>query len=165
MTTIAIKVDKGADISCCCCLLTQSCPTLFDPMDCSMPGFPVLHHVLQLAQTHVHWVGDALQPPNPLSSPSPPTFNLSQHQSFLMSWLFASGGQSSGASTSASVLLINIQDWFPLRLSGVIFLQSKGLSRVFSQHHSSKASILWWSAFFMVQFSYPYVTTGKTMAC
>ena len=58
----------------------QSCPTLYDPMDCSMPGFPVLHQLPELAQTHVHWVSDAIQPTHPLSSPSPPAFNLSQHQ-------------------------------------------------------------------------------------
>ena len=56
----------------CCCSVTQSCPTLCDPMDCSMPGFPVLHHLLEFAQTHVHWVGDAIQPSPPLSFPSPP---------------------------------------------------------------------------------------------
>ena len=56
----------------CCCSVAQSCPTLCDPVDCSMPGFPALHHLLELAQTHVHWVGDAIQPSHPLSSPSPP---------------------------------------------------------------------------------------------
>ena len=71
---------------------------------------PVLHHLLDHTQTHVHWVGDATQPSHPLSSPSPSAFNLSQHQSFLMSQLFASGGQSTGASVSASVLLMNIQN-------------------------------------------------------
>ena len=60
--------------------VAQSCPTLCDPMDCSMPAFPVLHQLPELAQTHVHWVGDAIQPSHPLSSPSPPVFNLSQHQ-------------------------------------------------------------------------------------
>ena len=65
---------------CCCCSVTQSCSTLCDLMDCSMPGFPVLHHLQELAQIHVHWVGDAIQPSRPLSSPSPPAFNLSQHQ-------------------------------------------------------------------------------------
>ena len=60
--------------------LTKSCLTLCDPMDWSTPGFPVLHHLLELAQTHVHWVSDAIQPSHPLSSPSPPAFNLSQHQ-------------------------------------------------------------------------------------
>ena len=80
-----------------------------------------------------------------------------------MSQFFASGGQSIGASASASVPPMNIQDWFPLGWTGWISLQSKGLSRVF-QHHSSNASILRCSAFFIVQLSHPYMTTGKTMA-
>ena len=65
---------------CGCCLVTKSCLTLCDPVDCSIPGFPVHHHLLELAQTHVHRVGDAIQPAHLLSSPSPPAFNLSQHQ-------------------------------------------------------------------------------------
>ena len=80
-----------------------------------------------------------------------------------MSWLFMSGGQSIEVSASASVLPIDIQDWFPLGLTGLISLQSKGLSRLF-QHHSSKALILQCSAFFMVQLSHMYVTTGKIIA-
>ena len=64
----------------CCCSVAQSCPTLCNPMDCSAPGFPVLHHLTELAQTHVHRVSDAIQRSYPLPSPSPPTFNLSQHQ-------------------------------------------------------------------------------------
>ena len=83
--------------------------------------------------------------------------------SFPMSQFFASDGQSIGASTSASVLPMNIQDWFPLGWSGWISLLSKGLSRVFSKHHSSKALILQCSAFFIVQFSHPYMPTGKTV--
>ena len=83
--------------------------------------------------------------------------------SFPMSQLFISGGQSIGVSVSVSVLPMNIQDWFPLRLTGLISLQSKGHSRVF-QHHSTKASILQCSAFFIVQLSHPYITTGKTIA-
>ena len=83
--------------------------------------------------------------------------------SFPMSRLFPSGGQSIGPSVSATVLPMNISNWFPLILTGLISLQSKGLSRVF-QHHSSKASILWHSAFFIVQLSHPYMTTGKTIA-
>ena len=67
-------------ISVCCCSAAQSCLTLYDPMDCSTPGFPVPHHLLELAQAHVHWVSDAIQPSHPLLSPSPPAFNLSQHQ-------------------------------------------------------------------------------------
>ena len=64
---------------CCHCSVSQLCPTLCDSMDCSMSGFPVLHHLLELAQTHVHWVSDAIQPSHPLSSPCPPAFNLFQH--------------------------------------------------------------------------------------
>ena len=136
---------------------------LCDPMDWSTPGFPVLHYLLELAQTHVHWVGDAIQPSHLLSSPSPPAFNLSQHQG-LSQWQFlASGGQNIGVSASASVLPINIQNWFPLGLIALIALQSKGLSRVFS-NTSSKASILWHSAFFIVQLSHLYTPTGKTIA-
>ena len=105
----------------------QSCPTLCNLMDCSMPAFPVHHQLPELTQTHVHWVGDAIQPSHSLSSPSP-AFNLSQHQGRF----FTPGGPSFGASASASVLPVNIQDWFPLGLIGLISLQSKGLSRVFS---------------------------------
>ena len=81
-----------------------------------------------------------------------------------MSQLFAWGGQSTGVSASASVLPMNIQDWSPLGWTGWISLQSKGLSRVISQHDSSKASIFQHSAFFIVQLSHPYMTTGKTIA-
>ena len=75
-----------------CCSVAKLYLTLWDTMDCSTPGFPVLHNLLEF--THVHRVGDAIQPPHPLSSPSPPALNLSQNQSFPMSWLFTSGGQS-----------------------------------------------------------------------
>ena len=96
-------------------------------------------------------------------------FWVSQYESvtFQMSQLFASGGQSIGVSTSASVLPMNVQDWFPLGLTGWISLQSKGPLRVFSNtfyQHSCKAKILWCSAFFMVQLSHPCMTTGKTIA-
>ena len=112
--------------------VVQLCLTLCDPMDCSMPGFPVLHCLLELAQTHVHWVSDAIQLSHRLLSPSPPAFNLARHQSFPVSQFFASGGQSTGVSASASVLPMNIQDWFPLGWTGLLSLQCKGLSRVFS---------------------------------
>ena len=81
------------------------------PHNCSTPGLPVRHHLPEFTQTHVHRVGDAIQPSHPLSSPSPPAFNLSQHQSlnFQMSQFFTSGGQSIGVSASASVLPKNIQ--------------------------------------------------------
>ena len=103
-------------------------------MDCSTPGFPVLHHLQELAQTHVHWVRDAIQPSHPLSSPSPPAFYLSQHQG-LFQWVDSLHQVAKvliGTSASASVLPINIQGWFPLGLTGLTSLQSKGLSRVFS---------------------------------
>ena len=64
----------------CCCSLAQLCSTLYDPMDCNASGFPVHHHLLELTQTHVHWVSDAIQPSHPLPSPSPSALNLSQHQ-------------------------------------------------------------------------------------
>ena len=109
----------------------------FDPVNCSILGFPVLHHLLEFAQTHVHWVSDAIQPSHPLSSPSFPAFSLSQHQGLfhcrkMWSRLFTSGDQSIGVSASASVPPMNIQDWFPLGLTDLISMQSKGLWRVFS---------------------------------
>ena len=98
-------------------------------MYCSTPVLPVLHYVPEFSQTHVHWVGDATQWSHPLSSPSPPDLNLSQHESlFQMSQLFTSGGQSTGASASASVLPMDIQSWLPLGLTGLISLLSQGLS-------------------------------------
>ena len=139
--------------------VTQSYPTLCNPMDCSTPGFPGHHQLSELAQIHVHRIGDAIQPSHPLLSPSPPTFNLSQHQG-----LFQSGGQSIGVSASASVLPMNVQDWFPLGWTGWISLQFKGLSRVFSKTTVQKTPFLWCSAFFMVQLSHPYMTTGKAIA-
>ena len=99
--------------------VAQSCPTLVDPMDCSTPGLPVHHQLPELTQTHVHWVSDAIQPSHPLLSPSPPAFNLSQHQG-QMSQFSASGGQSIGVSASTSVLPMNTQDWSPLRWTGWI---------------------------------------------
>ena len=102
-------------------------------MDRSTPGLPVHHQLPEFIQTHVHWVSDAIQPFHPLSSPSPPAPNLSQHQGFFpVSQLFTSGGQSIGVSASASVLPVNTQDWSPLGWTGWISLQSKGFSRVFS---------------------------------
>ena len=139
--------------------VAQSCPILCDPMVCSTPGFPVHPQLLQFSQTHVHRVSDVIQPSYPLSSPSPPAFNLSQ-QGF-SNELSASGGQSIGA--SASVLPMNIQDWFPLGWTGWISLQSRGLSRVFSNTtvQSINFSTL---SLLMVQLSHPYMTTGKTIA-
>ena len=142
--------------------VAKSCLTLCSSMDCSTPGFPVHHQLPELTETHVHWISDVIQPSHPLSSHSPPAFNLSQHPG-LFQWVSSSGGQSIGASASASVLPMNIQNWFPLEWTGWISLQSKGLSSLL-QHHSSKASIIQRSAFFMVQLSHPYMTAGKTIA-
>ena len=120
-------------------------------MDYSTSGFPDLHYLLEFAQTHIHWVSDAIQSFHPLSSRSPLVFNLSQHQSFFpMSRLFTSGGQIIGASASASVLPMNIQGWFPLGLTGLISLLSKGFSRLFSsttvqKHQFFGAQPSWWS--------------------
>ena len=105
---------------------------LWDPMNCSMPGLPVQHQLPEFTEIHAHRVGDAIQPSHPLLSPSPPALNLSQHQSFQMSQFFTSGDKSIGVSASTPVLLLNSQNWSPLGWTGWISLQSKGLSRVFS---------------------------------
>ena len=112
--------------------VTQSCPTLCDPMNRSTPGLPVHHQLPEFIQTHVHRVGDAIQPCHPLSSPFPPAPNPSQHQSLPMSQLFAWGGQSTGVSALASFLPKKSQGWSPSEWTGWMSLQSKGLSRVFS---------------------------------
>ena len=111
---------------------TQSCLTLCDPMNCSMPGLPVHHQLPESTQTHVHWVDDAIQTSHPLSSPSPPDLNLSQHQG-LFQWINSlhQVAKVLGVSALTSVLPINTQDW-SLGWIGWISLQSKGLSRVFS---------------------------------
>ena len=99
---------------------------------CIMPGFPVHHQLPELAQTHIHWVSDAIQPSHPLVSPSPPAPDPSQHQSFPMSQLFAWSGQSTGVSALASFLPKKSQGWSPSEWTAWISLQSKGLSRIFS---------------------------------
>ena len=149
--------------------VAQSCPTLCDPMDCSMPGFPVHHQLLELTQTHAHWVSDAIQPSHPLPSPFPPAFNLSQHQGLFQ-------GVSS-LHQVAKVLEFQLQHqsfhWIfrtDLLYDGLVGspcsprrLQDHSSSTVV-QHHSSKASILQCSAFFIVQLSHLYMTTGKNIA-
>ena len=133
-------------------------------MDCSMPDLPVHHQLLEFAQTHVHWVYDAFQPSHPLLSPSSPTFNLSQHQG-LFQWV-------SFSHQVARVLEFQLQhpffqwifrtDFF--RMDCLDLLTVQGTLKSLFQHHSSKASVLQCSAFFMVQPSHPYITTGITMA-
>ena len=114
--------------------VAQSCPTLCDPMDCSTPGFPVHHQLPEFTQTHVHWVGDAIHPTISSSAVSS-SFCLQPFPasgSFPMSHFFTWGGQSIGVSASTSVLPMNIQDWLPLGLTGLISRQPNGLSREFS---------------------------------
>ena len=113
--------------------VTQLCLTLCDPMDCRIPGLPVHHQLPEFIQTHVHWVGDAIQLSYPLSFPSPPAFNFSQQQG-LFKWVSSSHQVDKVLEfqLSATVLPMNIQDWFPLGWNGWISLQSKGLSRLFS---------------------------------
>ena len=144
--------------------VTQSCPTLWDPMDCSTPGLSVHHQLPELAQTHSHGVCDAIQPCHPLSSHSPPNLNLSQHQG-LFQWV-------SSLHQVVKVLEFQLQhqsfqcifriyffgmDWLDL-------LAVQGTLKSLLQHHSSKASILQHPAFFIVQRSHPYMTTEKTIA-
>ena len=140
--------------------VTQSCPTLCDPMDYSMPGFPVHHQLPELSQTHVHWVGDSIQPSHPLPSPSPPAFNLSQHQGLFKSVLYIwwlkhwSFSFNINPSNEYSGLISFRMDWFDL-------LAVQGTLRSLLQYHSSKASVLQCSTFFIAQLSHPYMTTGK----
>ena len=130
---------------------------LCDLVDCSTPGLPVHHQLLKLAQTHVHRVGDAIQPSHPLSSLSPPAFNLSQPQSVLrIRWpKYWSFSFSISPSNEYSGLISFRMGWLDL-------LAVQGTLKSLLPHHSPKASILQCSAFFMVQLSHPYMTTGKT---
>ena len=134
--------------------VAQSCLTLCDPMNCSTPGLPVHHQLPEFTQTHIHRVSDAIQPSHPLSSPSPPAPNPSQHQSSPMNQLFPWGGQSTGVSALASFLPMNTQDWSPLEWTGWISLQPKGLSRVFSNTTVQKHQ------FFSTQLSYSPTLTS-----
>ena len=113
-------------------LQSLSCVWLCDPMDCSMPGLPVHHQLLEFTQTHVHWVGDAIQTSNAVSPFSSCLQSFPASGSFPISQLFAWGGQSTGVSASASVFPMNTRDWSPLGWTGWISLQFKGLSSVFS---------------------------------
>ena len=125
-----VPYPNGVFYYCCCCS-AQLCLTHCDPMNCSTPGLPVHHQLLEFTQTHVHWVSDAIPPSHPLSPPSLPAFNLSKLQG-LSQWIdSASGGQSIEASGSASVLKVNVEGWFPWGLTDLISLLSQVLWRVF----------------------------------
>ena len=145
----------------CCCSVAQSCPTLCDPMDCSISVLSVLYHLPKFARIHVHCISDAIQPPHPLMLSSPSALSFPQHQGFFQ-WVsyLTSDDKNTGVSASASAFLRSIQGWFPLRLTGCV----QGTLRSLFQNLSSKASVLSHSAFFMIQLSQPYVTTGKTIA-
>ena len=144
--------------------VAQSCPTLCDPMNRSTPGLPFHHQLPEFTQTHSHRVSDAIQPSHPLSSPSPVVPNPSQHQSFsnestlCMRWpKYWSFSFSISLSKEIPGLISFRMDWLHL-------LAVQGSLKNLFQHHSSKASVLQCSAFFTVQLSHPYMTTGKTIA-
>ena len=129
-------------------------------MSCSMPGLPVLHYLSEFAQTHVHWVGDVIQPSRPLSSLSPPALNLPSIRVFSnVSALCIRRPKYWSFSISPSneyLGLISFRiDWF-------VFLAVQGILKSLLQHHNLKASIIWPSAFFMIQLSHLYMTTGNT---
>ena len=121
--------------------VAQSGLTLCDPVDCSTPGFPVHHQLPELVQTHVYRVSDAIQPSHPLSSPSSPAPNPSQHQS-LFQGVFASGGQNIGASASASVLPMNIQGLISFRIDWLDLLAVQGTLKSIPQFKSINSLVL-----------------------
>ena len=129
-------------------------------MDCSTPGFPVHHQLPEFTQTHVHWVCDAIQPSHPLSSPSPPAFNLSSIRIFSNESALHIRWPSTGVSALAS----EYSELISFRMDWLDLLAVQGTLKSLLQHHSSKASILQCSAFFIVQLSHPYITIGKTIA-
>ena len=144
-------------------LVTESCPTLCDSMECNTPGLTGHHQLIKATQTQVHCVSDAIQPSHPLSSPSPPAIFPSTrvfpnesvlHIRWPKYWSFSFNISPSNEHPG---LISFRMDWMDL-------LAVQGTLKSLLQHHSSKASILWCSAFFIVQLSHPYMTTGKTIA-
>ena len=144
--------------------VAKSCLTLCNPMNRNTPGLPVHHQLLESTQTHVHWVDGAIQPSHPLSSPSPPasifpSIRVFSNESALrIRWpKYWSFSLNISPSNEHPGLISFRMDWLD-------FLAVQGTLRSLLQHHSSKASILWCSAFFIVQLSHPYMTTGKIIA-
>ena len=136
---------RNIGMYCYCCSTIKPCLTICNPMNCSTPDFSVHHFLPEFAQTHVHWVSDAIQPFHPLLPPFPSALNFSHHKD-LFQWVSSSHQLAKlGASALASVLPMNIQHWFPLGLTGLISLQSKGLSRV------SSNTTVWRHPFFGAQ--------------
>ena len=158
--SIAIICDESVQFS----SVTQLCQTLWDPKNHSMPGLPVHHQLPESTQTNVHWVVDAIQPSHPLLSPSLPALNLSQDQG-LFKWV-------SFSHQVAKILEFQLQhqslQWTPrtnlFKMDCLDLPVVEGTLKSLLQHHSSKASILQHSAFFIVQLSHPYMTSGKTVA-
>ena len=147
-----------------CCPVTKSCWTLCSPIDCSMPGFPVPHYLLEFAQVHMHWIGDAIQPSHPLlpclllPSIFPSIRVFSSESAVCIRWpMYCIFSFSISSSSEYSGLISFKIDWCDL-------LAVQGTLGSLLQHHSLKASILWHAAFFMVQLSHLYITTEKTMA-
>ena len=143
--------------------VAQSCPTLCNLMGCSMPCLSVCRQLPEFTQTHVLWIGDAIQPSHPLTSPSPPAFDLSQHQGLFHETVlpircpkYWHSSFSISPSNEYSELISFRMDWLDL-------LVVQGTLKSLLQHHSSKASILQCSASSIVQLSHPYMTTGKTI--
>ena len=148
--------------------VAQSCPTLCHPMDCSTPGFYVHHQLPELAQTHIHQVSDTIQQSYPTVSSSVTLFSFyhhfPQHQG-LFQWI-------SSSHQVAKVLEFQLQrsssneysELFSFKIDWLDLLEVQGTLKSLLQHHRSKASILWLSAFFVVQLSHPYMTTGKIIA-
>ena len=144
--------------------VAQSCLTLWDAKNCSMPCLPVHHQLPDFTQTHVHWVSDAIQPSHPLSSHSPPVVNLSQHQC-LFQWVSSSHQVAKILDCSFNISPSN-WNWglISFRMDWLDLLSVQRTLKSLLQHHSSKASILRHSAFFTVQLSHPYMTNGKLIA-
>ena len=160
---LTCKCSERLEYSCWCCSVIQSCPTLCDPMECSTPGFPVLLRLPELGQIHAPWFIDAIQHLilyRPLLMPSIfPSIRIFSKKSVIHIklpnyWIFSF---SLGSSSEYSGLISFRIDWLDI-------LAVQGTLKSLLQHHSSKALILWHSAFFMVQLSHPYMTTGKTIA-
>jgi len=133
-------------------------------MNCSMPGLPVHHQLLEFTQTHVHRVSDAIQPSHPLSSPSPPAPNPSQHQSLSNESTLCMKWPKYWSFSFSIIPSKEIPGLISFRMDLLDLLAVQGTLKSLLQHHSSKASILRCSAFFTVQLSHPYMTIGKTIA-
>ena len=140
------------------------CLTLCDPMNCSTPGLPVHHQLPEFTQIHVHRVSDAIQPSHPLSSPSPPAFNLSQHQVFSSESVICIKWPKYWSFSFSIIPSKEIPGLISFRMDWLDLLAVQGTLKSLLQHHSSKASILQHSAFFTVQLSHPYMTARKTIA-